>query len=70
MCHNRFSRGSVSIFRLISRVPFGLPGGRCWLSVCEWDRILARVGTPGIPAEGEKAGFGTPGKSGRAVFAF
>lgn len=35
------------------------------------DRILACVGTAGIPvAGGRKAGSGAPGKGGRAVFAF
>ena len=38
---------------------------------CEWDRILACIGTTGIPAAGRtKTGIGAPGKSGRAAFAF
>jgi hypothetical protein len=38
----------------------------------KWDRILACIGNDGIPmARGiEKAEFGAPGKSGRAIFAF
>ena len=33
------------------------------------DRILACIGSGGIPVAGE-SGFGAPGKSGRAIFAF
>jgi hypothetical protein len=38
----------------------------------EWDRILACIGNGSIPtARGtKKAGFGAPGKSSRAIFAF
>jgi hypothetical protein len=37
-----------------------------------WDRILGFIGNGGIPmARGRiKAGFGAPGKSSRAIFAF
>jgi hypothetical protein len=60
-------RPSHAVPRLISRtvsVPFARRGVR------EWDRILVRVGTTGIPPCIAANLFGTPGKSGRAVFAF
>ena len=49
----------------------GLTIGGWLVWACEWDRILACIGTTGIPAAGRtKTGIGAPGKSGRAAFAF
>ena len=58
-------------FRVVSQIPGGVSAeavGR-W---CGVDRILACIGNDGIPMSRgtRKAGFGTPGKSGRAIFAF
>ena len=48
----------------------GLTIGGWLVWACEWDRILACIGTTGIPAAGRtKTGIGAPGKSGYAAFA-
>ena len=71
MRRSRCPRRSHDNLRLVSQI-------QAWCAEAvgtmdaRWDRILARIGNGGIPAAGgtKKAGFGAPGKSSRATFAF
>src|ERR1700730_6682760 len=60
------------ISRSLFQIPFLADRATVPDGAREWDRILACVGTSGIPTaeKPKKPGVGEPGKGGRAVFAF
>jgi hypothetical protein len=69
--HTRSPRWCQHTSRLVSRILFWRDHRRMAGVGVQWDRILACIGMTGIPAAGRmKTGFGAPGKSSRAVFAF
>ena len=72
MRRSRCPRRSHDNLRLVSQIPGGLGALKLPVDDAGWDRILACIGNGGIPiARGtRKAGFGAPGKSSRAIFAF
>jgi hypothetical protein len=72
MRRSRCPRRSQDNLRLVSRIPGGRGALKLSVDDAGWDRILACIGNGGIPRAGgtRKSGFGAPGKSSRAIFAF
>jgi hypothetical protein len=72
MRRSRCPRRSHDNLRLVFQILGGHGALKLTAAEAGWDRILACIGKGGIPAAGgsKKAGFGAPGKSSRAIFAF